>query len=189
MATYTIDISGYGAEVAVGKLTEEQYNFWIEDEDGLESHTFWDPYDDNDGRNPVTDDEDKRFLGYWHELGNVAYTSGAFLDNLIVEVSDEDGNVVWSSEDIEIITDNAETITEDTLEPGYYVYAYSSEKGGFYSGEFETDDFDPDKLVFNGVQIIGDTIVDSVHYNNEYVENEGGSTNGKSQGIELIEVF
>jgi hypothetical protein len=189
MATYTIEISGYGAEVALGKVTEDIYNFWIDKEDELESHAFYDPYEDNGGANPVTDEDDNRWLGYWHETGNVAYTSGAYLDNLYVEVTDEDGNVVWSTEDVEIVNDNKELFTEDTLDPGYYVHAYSSEKGGFFSGEFETDEFDPQKLVFNGTQIMGDTLVDMVHYNDEYIENEGGSTNGKSQGIELFEVF
>jgi len=189
MATYTIEISGYGAEVALGKLTDQQFDFWMNKNEELESHTFWDPYEDNDGKNPVTDSEDEKFLGYWHELGNVEYTSGAYLDNLYVEVTDEDGNVVWTSEDIELVNDNKEVYTEDTLDPGYYVHAYSSEKGGFYCGEFEADEFDPAKLTFNGVQIMGDTLVDTIHYNDEYIDNEGGSTNGKSQGIEIFEVF
>lgn len=189
MALYTINITGYGAEIVIGRITEPQYNFWLTKENELENHTFYDPYEDNDDNNPITDSDDPRFLGYWHELGNIESTSGAFVDNLRVEVVDEDGEVVWLSEEVNIVEDNKEIYTEDTLEPGYYVHAYSSEKGGFYFGEFETDDFNPEKLTFNGTHIMGETIVDLVHYDNEYVENEGGSTTGKSQGIELIEVF
>ena len=191
MATYTIDITGYGAEVSVGTLTEDQYNFWLANEEGLEAHTFYDPYEsdqDDEYPNPITDTNDPNFLGYWHDLDDIEHTNGAFLDNLLVEVSDEEGNVVWSSDDIQVVRDNMENFDEDNLEPGYYTYAYSSEKGGFYSGEFEADVFDPAKLTFNGVNIMGDIIVDSVHYNSEYVDNDGGDTRGKSQGIELIEI-
>ena len=188
MATYSIDITGYGAEIVVGTLTEDQYNYWINNQEGLEAHTFSDPFEDCDGVNPITDPDDSNFLGYWHELENVEHTFGALLDDLLVEVKDEEGNIVWSSDNIRVVKDNLNFIDKDSLEPGYYAYAFSSEKGGFYSGEFEAEKFDPSELTFNGSKIMGDTIVDSVHYDSEYIDNEGGDTRGKSQGIELIEV-
>lgn len=191
MATYTINIWGYGGELVVGSITEPQYNYWVEQEDALEVHAFWDPYeaDETDEYpNPLTDDEDPRWLGYWHENDNIEHVNGAGIDNLHVEVLDEDGNTVWETDDVDIVDANKNLVDKDSLEPGYYMFAYSAEKGTFYSGEFEADSFDPEKLTFNGSTIMNDTIVDSVHYNSEYIENEGGDTRGKSQGIELFEV-
>ena len=68
---YEIEIYGYGGEIVMGKLTKEQYEFWIDSADReseeLHSHLFWDPWSDEDG-NPMTDDEDPRWLGQWYEI-------------------------------------------------------------------------------------------------------------------------
>ena len=41
---YEIEITGYGGEIAMGKLTKEQYDFWIDHADReseeLHSHLF-----------------------------------------------------------------------------------------------------------------------------------------------------
>jgi hypothetical protein len=58
---------------------------------------------------------------------------------------------------------------------------YSSEKGSFFDAVIETvGEFDPKKLKF----IIneypnGEDIIDSVTYNDEELDNNGGDTNGK----------
>ena len=137
MATYTINIWGYGGELVVGKITEPQYNYWVDQEDALEVHAFWDPYeaDETDEYpNPLTDDEDPRWLGYWHENDNIEHVNGAGIDNLHVEVLDEDGNTVWETDDVDIVDANKNLVDKDSLEPGYYMFAYSAEKGTFYSG-------------------------------------------------------
>lgn len=189
MAKFTLYIRGYGGEVTLGKITQEQYEYWVDKEAELEAHTFWDPYEaeeDAEYPNPVTDDEDPLFLGYWHELDSVEHTHGASADNLYVIVEDEDGNEIWSTDDVELSNNNR--IDKDDLDTGHYAYAYSAEKGEFYYGEFEADTFDPEKLQFNATTILEDCIVDSVHYGEEYIENDGGDTRGKSQGIELFDI-
>ena len=88
MAKYEVELYGYGGEFVFGTLTKEQYDFWIENEgDGLDSHVFWDPYDDADGDNPITDEEDPRFLGYWHDLDDIEHVCGADVDSCRVVVS------------------------------------------------------------------------------------------------------
>ena len=57
----------------MGKLTKEQYEFWIDsaDREPEELHSlFWDPWSDEDG-NPMTDDEDPRWLGQWYEIDDI----------------------------------------------------------------------------------------------------------------------
>jgi hypothetical protein len=63
----------------------------------------------------------------------------------------------------------------------------SFEKGGFFEGDIEIeDDFDITKLKINIDEEIGieeyyfGDIVSSVYYDDEEVDNYGGSTNGKS---------
>ena len=44
--TYEIEVYGYGAEIIMGTLTDDQYDFWIpyadKESEALHSHLFWD---------------------------------------------------------------------------------------------------------------------------------------------------
>lgn len=187
--TFTVEIYGYGAEMCVGTVTKEQFEFWEDqDEEVVHNHSFWDPYEsdkDDENPNPITDDEDPRFLGYWHECDDIEHINGAMFDGLTVIVTDEDGNEIYKEHDIEC---DFEHIDKDDLEPGFYIHGWSSEKGGFFQGEFEAEEFDAGKLTFSGTDILGDRLVDGVMYNDEFIDNEGGDTRGKSSGIEFFEV-
>lgn len=189
MANYTIRISGYGGEVVLGKITQEQYDYWVDKEEELETHSLWDPYESDESMetpNPITDDESPLFLGYWHENDDIEHTNGADADNLYVVVENEDGNEIWTTDDIEL--DHITRVEKDDLEPGYYLTAFSAEKGEFFYGEFETEKFNHKKLKFHATRIMDDVIVDTVMYGEESIDNEGGDTRGKSQGIELFEI-
>ena len=81
--------------------------------------------------------------------------------------------------DIEI-TDFGEP--DEVSEQGDYVCQfYSSEKGTFFEGRFETvGEFDPKKLKFVINEYPnGEDIIDNVLYNEVDIENDGGDTNGK----------
>jgi hypothetical protein len=81
--------------------------------------------------------------------------------------------------DIEI-TDYGEL--DEVSEQGDYVCQfYSSEKGTFFEGRFETiGEFDPRKLKFVINEYPnGEDIIDNVLYNEIDIENDGGDTNGK----------
>ena len=184
---YEIRIDGYGGEVVAGKLTKEQYEFWVDkqDEEGMDSHLFWDAYSDEDG-NPVTDDEDPRFLGSWWELDDIEHTNGANVDACTVTVKDEDGNVVYETD--EPLISKIEVVDFDTMDPGYYFKGYSAEKGDFFLAELETDKFDPSKLKYSATNIQNDIIIDHVEYDGKDLDNEGGDTLGKSQGYEFVEI-
>ena len=187
MANYTIEINGYGAEMVLGKITKEAYEYWSvksEDDEGLNSHLFWDPYEEEDG-NEITDDEDPRFLGQWWEIDDIEHTNGAFVDQCMITVTDEDGNEVWTTDDPEI--SNTNFADPDDQPAGYYFKGWSSEKGNFFYAEFEAEEFDPKKLKFYATNIDCDVVIDSVDYDNEDLMNDGGDTRGKSQGFEFYE--
>jgi hypothetical protein len=185
---YEIEIRGYGGEIVMGKLTKAQYDFWIDHADReseeLHSHLFWDPWSDEEG-NPVTDDEDPRFLGNWYEIDDIVHCCSALQDNCTVTVTDEDGNEVWT-------TDDPESEKTEFYDPGehegYVFKGWSSEKGTFFGGEFVTDKFDPAKLKFFASNIDNEVFIDQVEYNNEEVYNDmGGDTTGKGYGYFMYE--
>lgn len=182
---YTIDISGYGGEVVLGKLSKEQFDYWIEMADNeaeeLHSHLFWDPWSDEDG-NPLTDDEDPRWLGQWYELDSEAHVCSALHDNCRVTVTDENGDDVMEEDDVDM-----EKIDSIDGEEGYYLHAWSSEKGQFFYAEFDAEKFDPKKLKFFGTRLEGELFIDSVEYDGVELDNEGGDTTGKSYGYHMYE--
>lgn len=185
--TYEITINGYGGEVVLGKLTKEQYDFWVDkqDDDSMNSHLFWDPYEEDEG-NPVTDPDDPRFLGYWHDIDSIEHLNGAQVDMCYIEVNDDNGNLVWETEEPNIVS--TETFDVDEQDPGYYFKGWTSEKGNFYIAEIETDKFDPAKLRFYASSVEGDTIISRVEYNGEELDYDMDGTTGKGQGFELYEM-
>lgn len=189
MAKYEIELYGYGGEHVLGKLTKEQYDFWVDNQDdGLDSHVFWDPTDDADGDNPITDEEDPRFLGYWHDLDDIEHISGADVDACrFVVTSLDSGEEIYTSEEPKVL-DTTDIYVQDQ-KSGYYWTAYASEKGQHFYAELEIDgDFDPEKLAVYVTNLDGEHIIDEVVYDGETLDNEGGSTDTKSQGYDFHEV-
>ena len=68
---YEIQIWGYGGELVYGRLTNEQFDFW-EDNEQMTSHV-WDPDEEDTDENPVNDPEDARYIGYWHDQDNIEH--------------------------------------------------------------------------------------------------------------------
>lgn len=187
MSTYTIEINGRGAEMVMGKITKEAYEHWsVKDEfdEGLQSHLFWDPYEEEDG-NDVTDDEDPRFLGQWFELDDIEHAYGAFIDYCVVSVYNEDGDLIWSTEDP--IIKNTSIEDPDDYEAGYYIKCWNSEKGNFYQADFDAKVFDPDKLNFYATNMDNDVVITHVEYAGEDLDNVGGDTVGKGTGWDFYE--
>ena len=133
----------------------------------------------------VVDDEDPRWLGNWHEIDDIAHTHGAFYDQCTVEVINEDDETIWQTEEPDI---ESTTIEDPDDQPtGYYFKGWSSEKGHFFSAEFDAEEFDPKKLKFGATNVDCDVVIDTVEYDGETLDNDGGDTRGKSLGQEFYE--
>jgi len=63
----------------------------------------------------------------------------------------------------------------------------SSEKGCFVYGIIETTgDFDPTKLTVNTTEYLdGDNIIESVSYDGNDIDNDGGDTSGKGYNAQV----
>jgi hypothetical protein len=64
---------------------------------------------------------------------------------------------------------------------------WSAEKGTFFEGYIETvGDFDPKKLkIYTSEYLNGDDTVQSIEYDGNEIDNQGGDTNGKGYSFHV----
>lgn len=190
MAIYTISISGRGVELAIGSISREAYDFWIEkDPDTMHDHIFEQPYEESE-ENLVHDEDDSRFIGYWHEIDDVFHVSAAIKDYAYLSVKDEDDNIAFELD--LAMADNfrvRQIINTDELDSGTYLESWSNEKGIFFLSEIEDTEFNPTALDILVDQLNGDTLITRVLYKNKEIPNEGSDTDIKSYNYVLHEVL
>ena len=168
---YTIQIWGYGAEVTIGEVDKEQMELLLEDNgEELTDKVF--------SLDPPH-----------YEIDDQLHTWGCGIDDATIVVKDEEGVEVFNSEnglgmddDIELYEFTYKEINQQKS----LLMTISSEKGTFFEGEFECDEFNPNKLkliIQEEVGIndyyVGD-IISGVSYDGEELDNWGGDTSGKS---------
>jgi hypothetical protein len=176
MKKYTVSIHGYGSEITIGSVTDEQKSILLnEDKDLVEI---------------VQEDLDE--YGAYYEIDNQYHRWGA-TDHYTITIEDEEGNTVF-----EVDEENIYDHDTDDFELVEFVYpeinegldllvTVATEKGSFFLGNIETEfDFDLSKLKIKidsdielGEYSFGQ-IVSSIFYDGEEVDNYGGDTNGKS---------
>jgi hypothetical protein len=176
MKKYYITISGYGAEVTIGSVTEDQKLLLSEDDD--RSHT-----------EIVLEDLEKDKP--WNEFNNEYHMWGAN-DYYKISISDEDKNIILeinSDEVYDFDTENYKMVDWEFIKVDRskdLLMCVASEKGLFFEGEFSTkEDFciEKLKLKIDGEIIIGEyecaDILSKIEYEGEEIINLGGSTDGK----------
>ena len=175
MKKYKVTIYGYGAEVTIGSVDEEQKAI-INNPD----KELW---------QIVTNDLED--WGSWYEIDDQYHRWGA-AETFTVHIQDENGDTLY-----ELDSDNLHEFDTEEFELVDYgcievdeskdlLICASFEKGSFFEGDIETEEFDITKLKIKiegevGIEeyYFGD-IVAGVYYDDEEVDNYGGSTNGKS---------
>jgi hypothetical protein len=176
MKKYNVSIQGYGCELTIGSVTEEQKEILNnEDKDIYE----------------IVNDDLEDFGGYY-EINDQFHRWGAS-DVFTITIKDEDDNVVfevtdeskydYDTDDFELFESKCPEINEDLD----LLITQATEKGSFFLGDFETDgEFDITKLkitVDSDIEVgefyFGD-IISGVYYDGEEVDNYGGDTSGKS---------
>jgi hypothetical protein len=176
MKKYTILITGYGSEITIGSVTDEQKEILSNEEKDLID---------------IVNDDLEEFGGYY-EIDDQFHRWGA-ADVFTITIKDENGDTLYEindndkseydTDDFELFENKCPEINEELD----LLITVSTEKGVFFKGEIEIDDdFDITKLKITvdsdievGEYYFGD-IISGVYYNGEEIDNYGGDTNGKS---------
>ena len=114
---------------------------------------------------------------------------------------DDIGKDYWLED--EMIREEKECYSQEgnnyCYDKGHYFSAYASEKGQFIWTEFELPEgheFDERRLVFHTIDLDGSDFLDHISYifpddkpdDPSWLDNEGGSTNGKGWECKLFEI-
>ena len=195
--TYKISMWGYGGEKVMGTVNREVYDYCLENCVDL-TDIAW---GDEDTVEDMGLDIDMLPFppGSWYECDDMAHTSGVSRNAGTLQIEDENGNTVFQKS-LDDIVGGGEDGEPDwscndeawigSKPAGTVVFiGTSNEKGTFFEGEIELrQPFDIEKLVLGYDEIDGEELVNSVTYDDEDIDNFGGSTDGKSSdfGMYLV---
>lgn len=140
--------------------------------------------------------------GSWYECDDMGHTHGCDRNAGTLQIEDENGEMIFEKrlEDITGFEDSdgnpepewggGEEVWVGMKPAGTVVFlGVSNEKGTFFEGELPlTQPFDITKLTLSYDEFDGNDIITSVSYDEEDIDNWGGSTNGKSSdfGMYLV---
>lgn len=192
--TYTISLWGYGGEKVMGTVDKEAWDYCLANQVDL-SDIAWS--DEETVAEEMGLDVDKLPFppGQWYECDNMAHVNGVSRDAGTVQVLDENSDTVIESslEAFDGGTGSLGWCCNDeawigSRRKGEIVFIGSSnEKGTFFEGEIElTAPFDIELLELHYDEVDGEEIVNSVYYDGEEIDNNGGGTDGKSSDFNMV---
>lgn len=180
--TAKLTVCGYGGEIVMGSITQEAYQYWVEQEESALSDFVLDE--------TVEDVPDSaRFLepGSWYECDDIVHVSGAEMTSssrIILEHVDT-GHEIWNSQSLDP-GDLEELGVDLAPDQEHYAsllpqgsccfFAQSIEKGTFHTAVFTlTAPFDPKQLRLVYDEIEGLQVLRQVWYRDELLEDHDGS--------------
>lgn len=175
--TYTIKLQGYGGEIALGKVSNDVYEYFKNHEIDLAEFAY------NSEDNQIIDTSFYPFLpGEWFDCNDIAHEIGAEMDETSsIQVIDQNGVIIWAStidaatlEEVgcEVIT-SEDIYASDQSEGTVVFYGQQFDHGLFFEGTIESYSlFDPTKLKFLCTDLEGWSICNGIEYNGQYVEGD-----------------
>jgi len=206
---FKVDFGRYGGEVAMGAITEAQYNYWSQKEEHeLSEHLS---YADDGESYPEWKavPEEARFNKSFYEYEDVCHSSGPELaDGQIMTITetDKDGNYLEDDEgkyledqqidmaDFEKLGVEINCVAEhnsgsDSCKDKYYLFGQYFNKGGWYSNDViktGPEGFDFKKMKINYENADGFKVFSEIEYNGDSFYLEEDST-GKSSSFYVME--
>ena len=195
--TYKISMWGYGGEKVMGTVERDVWDYCMEHQVDLSEIAWSDEETVQDEMN--LDVDHLPFTpGSWYECDDMAHTNGVSRNAGTLQIEDENGTVIFEKR-LEDMDGGSDDVPEWSCNDeawigskpvGTVVFVGSSnEKGTFFEGNIElTQPFDITKLTLGYDDIDGEELVNSVTYDDEDIDNFGGSTDGKSSdfGMYLV---
>jgi hypothetical protein len=194
--TYKIQMWGYGGERVMGTTTQEVWDYCNNNQVDL-SDIAW----NYDACEEMGLDEDLLPFppGSWYECDSMGHVSGVSRDSGTLQIEDENGETVLEKS-LDDITGGGcdgepdwccdDEVWIGSRKKGEIVFVGSSnEKGTFFEGEIElTAPFDITKLELHYDEFDGEDIVTGIVYDGEDIDNNGGSTDGKSSDFTMARI-
>ena len=195
--TYKIQMWGYGGEKVMGRVDPKVWDYCIKHRIDLVDMA-WGDYDEIVEDRGLDPDMLPFTPGSWYECDGMGHVHGVNRNAGTIQIEDENGNTIFekSLEACDGCEDSPGWSCNDEVwvgmaKKGEVVFIGSSnEKGTFFEGEIELKaPFDIEKLVLNYDEIDGEELVNSVYYDDEEIENYGGSTDGKSSDMDMVRLI
>lgn len=192
--TYRVSLWGYGGEKVMGTVDKKAWNYCLKNSVDL-SEIAWGSEDTVVEEMGLDLDKLPFYPGQWYECDSMAHVNGVSRGAGHVQIEDENGDTVFDKEleDCDGGEGSPAWSCQDEVwigsrKKGEIVFIGSSnEKGTFFEGEFELRaPFDIEKLELYYDEIDGEEIVTSVMYDGEEIDNNGGSTDGKSSDMIMV---
>jgi len=192
--TYKISMWGYGGEKVMGTVDPKAWDYCMEHQVDLVDIAW-----NYDAAEEMDLDEDQLPFtpGSWYECDSMTHVNGVSRDSGNIQILDEKDETVFEKAlgDCDGSDDSPEWCCDDETyigqrKKGEVVFVGSSnEKGTFFDGEIELRaPFDITKLELHYEEVDGEEIVNSVYYDGEEIDNNGGSTDGKSSDMTMVRI-
>jgi hypothetical protein len=182
---YTIRIWGRTREIGVGKITKEQYDYWIDEdhEDDL-SDAMNENFDYDEAETP----EGARFDMPYYEYQDVESIWGFDSDDTVMSITNQDGEEIYKGDLMSFISeahgdndsqwDANEEIGElypEYFEKGTYVFWTQGGKGSCIQTTIDTEgeEFDPRKLKTKYRDIQGSSVTSTLVYDDVELGDDG----------------
>jgi hypothetical protein len=181
--SYNVSMWGYGGEVVMGTISREIYDYFKENKLSV-SDFAWDS--DYAEAKEIPEDMWPFTPGSWYDCDDLCHTNGVSRNAGHIQVDDENGNEILNRELDSIDGTDIQLSINDEYWPGsigdgVVFIGRSNEKGTFFEAELPlTAPFDQEKLTIVYDEIEDEDIVYTVSYDGEDLDNNGGSTDGKS---------
>lgn len=181
--TYRVSMWGYGGETAMGTVSREIYDYFKENRLSLSDFAWDSEYAEV---KDIPEDMWPFPPGSWYECDNICHLNGVALSAGSIQVDDENGNEVYNRQlesldgtDIQLSSEGEYYINQ--TDDGVVYIGHSREKGTFFDAGIPlTAPFAPTKLCIFSENIEGEEIAYNITYDGEDLDNNGGSTDGKS---------
>jgi len=197
--TYTVQMWGYGGEKVMGRVDPKAWDYCVEHRVDLVDLAW---SDDDTVRDELGLDLDQLpfYPGQWYECDGMAHIHGVSREAGTIQITDENSNTVFEKSLDNIVGGgcdgepdwccNDEVWIGQAKKDEVVFIGSSNEKGTFFEGEIQLKTpFDIEKLELHYDEVDGEEIVNSVYYNDEEIENYGGSTNGKSSDMTMVRLI
>ena len=185
--TYSICMWGYGGEYVMGRVERKIYDYFKSRRLSVSDFAWDSDYADEHN---IPEEMWPFPPGSWYEGDDIAHCHGVDKNCGTLQILDENGDTVYerSLEDINGCDDDepqwgsGDEAWIDQEPAGTVVFiGTSSEKGTFFEGEIDLKEpFDITKLELGYDEVDGNEVINSVYYDGEDIDNNGGSTDGKS---------